>query len=406
MASEFICRVGTADGRVLEQVFQGRDEVAVKAEVARRGLHLFTMRRRGLSLGSLLPRFGRGRIQPRTFLVFNQELAALLKAGLPLLQTLDLLLERMQDVHFRSILTDIRGRVSSGADLSQAFAAHGDVFPPLYASTLKAGERTGELEQVVRRFIRYQKLVLEARRRVIGALVYPIVLVCLSITMIVVMMIYVVPKFTAFFSDLEVELPLITRVSLGLSAFLQRWWPGLLGGGLAGWFFLRRYAATAGGRVAIDRLRLRVPVLGDVFKRFALSEYARSLSTLLAGGIPLVQALEVATSAVGNAWVRGELEPAIGEVRQGKTFHGALETIGLFDSLAIDMVKVGETTGALDTMLQSVAEFLDEEVETRMQRLLTLIEPLMLVFMGLIVATLLVSIYLPLFNSLGQSQSF
>lgn len=392
---------------MLEEIFQGRDEVAVKAEVARRGLHLFEIRRHGLSLVSWLPRFGRGRaIASRTFLVFNQELAALLKAGLPLLQALDLMLERLRDTHFRAVLTDVRDRVKSGADLSQAFGAHGDLFPPLYSSTLRAGERTGELEQVLRRFIRYQKLVLEARRRVIGALVYPVTLVCLSVTMILVMMIYVVPKFTLFFEDLKVELPLITRISLSLSVFLQRYWLGFVAFAAVGWVFLRRYAATARGHEAIDRLRLRVPLLGDIFLRFALSEYARSLSTLLAGGIPLVQALEVATSAVGNAWVRRKVEPAIGEVREGKAFHGALERVGLFDPLAIDMVKVGEATGGLDTMLQSIAEFLDEEVETKMQRILALVEPLMLVFMGVIVATLLVSIYLPLFSSLGQSQSF
>jgi type IV pilus assembly protein PilC len=331
-------------------------------------------------------------------------MAALLKAGLPLLQALDLMLERMHNQHFRAVLTEIRDRVKSGEDMSDAFAAFGDLFPRLYPSSLKAGERSGELELVIRRFVRYMRLVLDARRRVVSALVYPAVLVCLSIAMIIIMAIYVVPKFLVFFENLEAELPLITRMVLAVSMAANRNWPLLLVGTVAAALFYRSWSHTENGQATVDRLKLRAPFLGPVLHRFALSEFSRSLSTLLAGGIPLVPAFEIAVSAVGNTYVRSRLEPTIQMVREGKPFHAALEESGVFTDMAVDMVKVGEATGSLDEMLSNVSDFLDEQIETRMQRLLSLIEPLMLVFMGIMIAILLIAIYLPLMGALGESK--
>jgi type IV pilus assembly protein PilC len=363
------------------------------------------VKRRGGRPSLALPTFGyRRRIPATEFVVFNQELAALLKAGLPLLQTLDLMLERMKNQHFRSVLTDIRDRVKSGTDLSEAFASHGDLFPRLYPSSLKAGERSGELEQVIRRFIRYMRLVLDARRRVISALIYPAVLVFLSIAMIAVMAIYVVPKFMGFFNELGADLPLITQIVLAISTFASSNWPLILIALIVGAIALRTWGRTDTGRLALDRLKLRLPFLGPVLHRFAMSEFSRSLSTLLSGGIPLVPAFEIAVSSVGNAYVRSRLEPTIQMVREGKPFHDALEKSEIFTDMAIDMVKVGEATGSLDDMLTSVADFLDEQVETRMARLLSLVEPMMLVFMGIIIAILLISIYLPMFSMLGSSK--
>lgn len=394
---------------MLEEVFTASDETALKSELGKRGYHLFEVQRRGG--GGALPRFSipnfgvrRRKIPVDEFLVFNQELAALLKAGLPLLQALDLMLERMANQHFKSVLTEVRDQVKSGVDLSEAFAQYGDLFPRLYPSSLKAGERSGELELVIRRFIRYMKLVLDARRKVISALIYPAVLVCLSIAMIVIMTIYVVPKFMVFFENLDAELPLITRVMLGISNFARSnaviIGAILVGGGI----FLRQWGRTDLGRQALDRLRLRIPFVGPVLHRFALSEFTRSLSTVLAGGIPLVPAFEIAVSAIGNMYVRSRLEPNIQLVREGKPFYVALESSGIFTDMSIDMVKVGEATGSLDEMLTSVSDFLDEQIETRMARLLSLIEPLMLVFMGIIVAVILISIYLPMFSVMGQNK--
>ena len=401
---QFFCRVGTPDGRVLEEVFTASDETALRSDLGKRGYHLFEVRRRGVARKLQGRSLRRRRIPDQEFLVFNQELASLLKAGLPLLQTLDLMLERMHNPHFRSVLLEVRDRVKSGVDLSEAFAEHGDLFPRLYPASLKAGERSGELELIIRRFIRYMRLVLDARRRVISALIYPAVLVCLSIAMIAVMSIYVVPKFMGFFSELDAELPLITQIVLAISRFANSNWVVILLGAGAGVVALRTWGRTDAGRLSLDRLKLRVPLIGPILQRFAQSEFSRSLATLLSGGIPLVPAFEIAVSSVSNAYVRSKLEPTIQLVREGKPFYTAIEKSEVFTDMAIDMVKVGEATGALDDMLNSVSEFLDEQVETRMQRLLSLVEPMMLVFMGIIIAILLISIYLPMFSMLGQSK--
>jgi type IV pilus assembly protein PilC len=403
---QFVCRVGTPDGRVLEEVMSAGDESSLRVELAKRGYHIFEVRRRGVprKLGASGFSLRRKRIPAEEFMIWNQELAALLKAGLPLLQALDLMLERMKNAYFKGLLTDIRDRVKSGIDLSDAFASYGDTFPRLYPSTLKAGERSGELEQVIRRFIRYMKLVLDARRRVVSALVYPAVLVCLSVGMIAVMAVYVVPKFMSFFTELGTDLPLITQVVLSISTFATRNWPIILVGLVVGVIALRSWGNTEAGGLALDRFKLRLPFLGPVLHRFAMSEFCRSLSTLLSGGIPLVPAFEIATTSVGNAYVRSKVEPSIQMVREGKPFFAALEASEIFTDMSIDMVKVGETTGSLDDMLGSVADFLDEQIETRMQRLLSLVEPMMLVFMGAIIAILLISIYLPMFSMLGSSK--
>lgn len=403
---QFVCRVGTPDGRVIEDVFNASDETALRSDLGKRGLHIFEVRRRGMPtrISASAGRVRRRRVSPQEFVVFNQQLAALLKAGLPLLQALELVLERMPNAGFRAVLTDIRDRIKSGEDLSEAFASHGDLFPRLYPATLKAGERSGELEQVIRRFIRYMKLVLDARRRVISALIYPALLVCLSIAMIIVMAIFVVPKFMVFFTELNADLPLLTRIVLAVSRFANSNWPLLLLAVIGVVVFLRTWGRTETGALTLDRLRLRLPFLGPVLHRFALAEICRSLSTLLAGGIPLVPAFEIAVGSVGNSWVRGRIEPTIQMVREGKAFYEALEKSDVFTDMSIDMVKVGEATGSLDEMLANVADFLDEQIETRMQRLLSLVEPMMLVFMGIIIAILLVSIYLPLFSVLGQSK--
>ncbi|HBL25741.1 MAG TPA: hypothetical protein DD490_02785 [Acidobacteria bacterium] len=403
---QFVCRVGTPDGRVLEETISAGDEASLRTELAKRGYHLFDVRRRGVprKLGLTSFSLRRKKVSAEEFVIWNQELAALLKAGLPLLQALDLMLERMHNAYFKGILTDVRDRVKSGVDLSEAFASYGDVFPRLYPSTLKAGERSGELEKVIRRFIRYMRLLLNARRQVISALIYPTVLVGLSIAMMIIMAIYVVPKFMGFFSELDAELPLITQIVLAISSFASRNWPVLLVGTVAATYIFNKWGETSPGRLAIDRFKLRLLFLGPVLHRFALAEFCRSLGTLLAGGIPLVPAFEIAASSVGNVFVRSRLEPTIQLVREGKPFYSALEESGVFVDMAIDMVKVGEATGSLDEMLGSVADFLDEQIETRMQRILSLIEPLMLVVMGVMIAILLISIYLPLFGLLGSSK--
>jgi type IV pilus assembly protein PilC len=404
---QFVCRVGTSDGRILEDVFEAADEVTLRQQLTQRGYHLFDVRRRGPAGRLRLPSRNRraSRIGSRELTIFNQELAALLRSGLPLLQALDLMLGRQRDPVFQSTLRDVRDRVKSGQDLSTAIAAFGDMFPPLYAATLKAGERSGEMEQVIRRFVRYLQLVTETRKRIVSALVYPAALVGLSLVLIGVMTIWVMPRFTDFFSSLQVDLPLLTRITMGFSLFVKNHFFLLLIALIVLVVVGVQLTRAEAGRETISRLQLQIPLLGPIFHRLALSEFCRSLATLLAGGIPIVASLEVAVGAVSNSHFRKRLEPLIDRVREGQSLASSLEESGAGSDIVIDMVQVGEATGSLDAMLTSVSDFLDDEVETNLQRLLSLLEPVMLVLMGLIVATLLVSVYLPLFSLLGQVQS-
>jgi type IV pilus assembly protein PilC len=294
--------------------------------------------------------------------------------------------------------------VESGQELSAAFEAHGDLFPRLYPSTLKAGERSGDLETVIRRFVRYLKLLLEARKRVVSALVYPAALVVLSAVMIGIMTVYVVPKFSVFYEDLEAELPMLTQITLGIGSFFRDRWLLVVGITVVGSIALRQWLRTAGARIVVDRAKLGIPLLGGIFHRFAIGEFTRALATLLDGGLPLVPSLEISVGAVANAYVRSRLEPTIQLVREGKALHAALEESGVVDDLGLDMIKVGEATGALGTMLSNIADFVDQEVEIQLQRLLSLVEPFMLVFMGVIIALLLISVYLPMFSVMGQVQ--
>ncbi len=401
---QFVCRVGTSEGHILEDVFEAANEATLRKQLSQRGYHLFDIRRRG-PVGRLrLPSRSRAtsRISPRALTVFNQELAALIRSGLPMLQALDLMLPRQRDPVFHDTLRDVRDRVKSGQDLSTAIAAFGEMFPPLYAATLKAGERSGEMEQVLRRFVRYLQLVTETRKRIVSALVYPAVLVGMSVALIAVMMIWVMPRFTEFFSSLRVELPLLTRITMGLSIFVKDNFIFLFAGVFVLVLLAVRMSRSEAGRDTLSRLQLRIPLLGSIFHRLALSEFCRSLATLLSGGIPIISGLEVAVGAVSNAHFRKRLEPVIDSVREGQSLAASLEEIGIGSDIVVDMVEVGEATGSLDVMLSDVSDFLDEEVETNLQRLLSLLEPVMLVLMGIIVATLLISVYLPLFSLLGQ----
>ena len=339
------------------------------------------------------------------FLVFNQQMAGLLAAGLPLLQCLELMHERQRNAAFREALAEIKDRVESGAELSDAFAEAGEAFPPIYASMLKAGEQSGGLERVIRRYVRQLKLVTTSRKRVVSALFYPALLVCLSVGIVAVMMFFVMPRFEEFYQALDLDLPWLTQMLLGLSALLRS--PTTLV--LVAAAVISAWAAWRVGRsghlgAVVDRLKLRLPIIGPVLHRFALSEFCRSLATLLHGGLPLAAALDTATSAVTNRFLHRRAAALGPRIREGAAFHVALEESEAFTDLAIDMVKVGEATGALDEMVNSVSDFLDEDVETRTERLLSLIEPVMLVVMGFTIALLVLSMYLPLFSVLGQVQ--
>ncbi|HTO87483.1 MAG TPA: type II secretion system F family protein [Thermoanaerobaculia bacterium] len=401
MSPQFSVKAGWPDGSIGEEGVLAQDAGAARAEVERRGGHVFEIRRRGLALGG--GRSGRrGRIKMSEFLIFNQEMIALLKAGLPVVHSFEILLERQESPVLRRVLQDVRDRVNAGASISEAFAEQGDLFPRLYWTSLKAGEKSGEIESVLRRYLKYQKTVMALSRKVLSTLVYPAILILLSIVLITILMTVVIPKFQDFFGEFGGELPLLTVIVIRAASFLRDQIVWILGGLIALVFFASRWLKTTAGGEWGDKLLLKIPVIGGIFRRSGITQFTRSLATLLGGGTPLVPALENAADAIGNRFLSRRVRDVVPRVREGGELWKSLEGTGLFTNLTIEMVKVGETSGALEEMLSSVSDFYDEEIETLLARVISFVEPVILVVMGGVIVTILLSVYLPIFRLMSQ----
>jgi type IV pilus assembly protein PilC len=400
---EFIVRVGTPEGEIVERRVQASTVAAAQSGLREQGLHVFDARRGTVKFRDLMPK-GRKVISTEHFLLFNQELLALVKAGLPLLQSFDIMLERQKNVRFAAVLADIREKLKSGIALSDAFASYGEAFPAIYSTSLRAGERSGDLEGVIRRFLKYQKIIVVLRKRVIGALIYPAVLVTLSVAMVFIMLTKVIPKFIDFFAGFDRELPPFTQFMISVSNALNNNIFFVVGGTIAFVILFRRWVSTT-GRQTWDRFKLKMFLVGGILHRFALLQFTQSLGTLLSGGTPMVPSIEIASQSVTNQEVSRKIFAIVQNVREGEPLWRSLEATGVVSDLAVEMIKVGESTGALTEMLANVSEFYDEEIEARLSRLVAAIEPLILVIMGVVIAVLLYAFYLPLFqlSSVGQN---
>jgi type IV pilus assembly protein PilC len=394
---EYRCRLGTTSGEIIEGIYVAQSEAALRRELDDKGLHVLSLKPRlgwrSFSIG------GESRkIKRHEFLVFNQELATLLKAGMPLVQSLDILRSRLSNPLFKSVLDDVYEKVRSGTALSDAFATHGNLFPSVYTASLMAGERSGNLDAVLRRFVAYSKTIDTVRSRTISAMIYPVILVALAIVLVGIIVIKVVPTFGEFYASFNAQLPLSTRMIVAVSDFVrgQFWLIVLLVGGAAAAFY--SWIKQPGRGAQFDRLILGLPLIGGSFHKFSTSQLARTLATLLSGGIPLVNALEIAARSSGNRHMGKELEIVTLKVREGQGFANTLLERRTVPDVAVKMIEVGESTGALTEMLNSLADFYDEEIETEVARFVTLIEPAMLVFMGVVIAAIVLALYLPLFQ--------
>jgi type IV pilus assembly protein PilC len=400
---EFRCRLGTPGGEIIEGIYAADSEARLRREFEDKGLYVLGIQRAGgLALGRI-PLPTRARVSTREFLVFNQELATLLKAGMPLVQSLDILRRRVANPLFKSVLDDVQERVRAGSALSEAFEAHGALFPGVYTASLLAGEKSGNLEQVIRRYVAYVQVVAIVRRKTVSALVYPAILLALSLAVVSIIVLRVVPEFGAFYAQFDRPLPLSTRMIVAVSNFARGYFLFILlavvGAVVGLWMWFRHPAQ----RALLDRWLLKLPGIGPIARKFSTSQASRTLATLLGGGIPLVNAIDVSAKSIKNRYIARELEVAGQKVREGRALAAAMNESGAFADVAIKMVEVGESTGALQEMLNSLADFFDEEIDTNLSRFITLVEPLMLVVMGIVIAGLLVALYMPLFNMGGLS---
>jgi type IV pilus assembly protein PilC len=394
---EYRCRLGTTSGEIIEGIYVAQSEAALRRELEDKGLHVLSLKPR-LGLGSFSFRGQSQKISRHEFLVFNQELATLLKAGMPLVQSIDILRSRLSNAVFKAVLDDVYEKLRGGTALSDAFAAHGDLFPSVYTASLMAGERSGNLDAVLRRFVAYSKTIDTVRAKTISAMIYPLILIALAIVLVGIIVIKVVPTFAEFYTSFDKELPLSTRVIVAISDVVRaQLWLILIaiGGSVAGFMTWMR---QPGRGVQFDRLLLKLPMVGASVHKFTTSQMARTLATLLGGGIPLVNALEIAARSTGNRYMGKELEIVAVRVREGQGFAATLLERQTVPDVGIKMIEVGESTGALTEMLNSLADFYDEEIDTEVARFVTLIEPAMLVFMGVVIAGVVLALYLPLFQ--------
>ncbi|HTA58021.1 MAG TPA: type II secretion system F family protein [Candidatus Baltobacteraceae bacterium] len=394
---EFVCRVADANGRVFSHVEAAASVEEARQKLSDRGLYIYSVETRSSLISGMLGVRKERKISGNDFLILNQQFNTLIKAGLPILKALDLLATRATAPKLRPILVQVRDRVREGKSLSEAIEEAG-VFSKVYSTAILAGEKSGNLSGVLDYYIAYQKVSTGVKKKIVASLVYPILLVVVATSVVTYLVTGVIPKFATLYKDLGVPLPGPTQFLIAITVDYRIYILSALGAflvGIVGVFFWSR---SEEGGVAFDRIMFRVPLLGDTLLKFQASQFCRTLSTLLTGGTPLVAALQTAADSITSRLVRGSVKNATQMVREGESLHAALATGRVMPELALDMIEVGESSGALSPMLNSVAEFYEEEVSLRLGAMVALIEPVILVFMGLVVAFILISLYLPIFS--------
>ena len=399
---EFDCKYAKPSGEIVSATLVGQTLDEVRHHLQEQGLLPISVRQKGWALN--LKRERGVRIKQENFILFNQQLAALIKAGLPILRSLDLLKAQIKNPLLKRHVNDVRDRVHSGAMLSEALRAQG-VFPTVYVASIFAGERSGDLVNVISRHIQYEKTIMSVRKRFVNSLIYPAFLILLSIVMVGVIMAYVIPKFAELYHDLNVDLPVPTRILITVASTIQSQVFLILPALAITIIGLWVWAGTTAGRMWFDKMKLKVPVLGNLWTMFSMAQLSRTLAMLLQGGTPLLTALEVTRDASGNSVISSSIAFAISQVREGKSLSDSLEKAGHFPTLSLEMMRVGEQTGSLPEMLNHVADFYDEDVNIKSTALLSYVEPAILIFVATFVAYILVSLYLPIFSLGAKIQS-
>ncbi len=393
--NEFIVKLADERGRMQEQTHAAATAEELRSRFTQAGYLVYSVKPR-----STLGRSAKKKVKLDIFLIFNQQFLTLIRAGLPILSSLDLLAKRQKDVSFRAQLEDVGGRVKTGESISAAFEAQGTV-PLVYTTTLLAGERSGNLEEVLQRYLDFQRVALTFRKKLRASLIYPAFLIVMVIGLFTFLITFVVPRFASLYAQLGTKLPTLTLWLLTLGQNAQHYGlyvaPVLV---LIGWLVVRWSKSEAGADL-IDRVRIKTPILGTVWLKYQVGLFSRTLATLLTGGLPLVPSLETAARSIESRSIAKAVRVSVDTVREGKGLALSLERTGVFPELSIEMIEVGESTGALPQMLNSVAEFFEEDVQTSLAAIMSMVEPIILIGMGLVVVVVLIALYLPIFSLNG-----
>jgi type IV pilus assembly protein PilC len=398
--AEFVCKVGTNTGKVLLQTEQAASEAELRHRLKSEGFYIFSVRPKEILSAGWVPR-RRGRIKPDDFLVFNQQFLTLSKSGLPLQKSLELLAGQAQSEALRAAVNKVQEKVRAGALLSEAFESTGQ-FPKIYCATLRAGERSGSLDRVLAQYLTFQKTSRSFRKKFLSALIYPVFLMVFLVGLISFIITFVVPRFAELYADLEVQLPPFTVFMISLAEGVKRFAPLILAGIVLAVAGTRGVLRSRRARLAWERAKFSMPLAGKLLLKFSVAEFARTLSTLLQGGIPIISALETAKDSVTSPLMAEAIADAVKEVTAGRALSASLRQCGLFPPLALDMMEVGESTGAMSNMLEALAEFFEEDVSVDLATVVALVDPIMIAGMAIVVATVLIAFYLPLFSMAAQ----
>jgi type IV pilus assembly protein PilC len=398
--ADFVLKYADGRGQIHQQVATATNEKELREKYSQQGFLIYSIKPRTAAVaaiagGSIFG--GKKKIDIEKFLIFNQQFVTLIRAGLPILKGLDLLAERLTDPKLGPYVKSVRDEVRNGTLLSEAFRMQG-IFPKMYVTSVMAGEKSGSLVEVLDRYITYQRIALAVRKKVTNSLMYPSVLIVLVVLLMVFLVTYVVPTFATLYATMQAKLPTMTVWLIAIGQAARTYIVFFAAAVVGGIFLFRWYSKTDKGTEQIDRIKMRTPIVGEIWLKYQVAQLARILGTLLTGGIPLVQAMETAADSLNTPILRRAIEAAGRSVREGQPLASSLRASKMFPPLATDMIEVGESTGALPQMLNSVAEFFEEDVNTKMTATLSLVEPAIMIVMGIFVAFVLISLYLPIFS--------
>jgi type IV pilus assembly protein PilC len=407
--TEFICRLGTPSGEIVTRIVEAKAAADARARLESEGVKVFAASNSKEGLSAVLQAAGagkKGKVKQADFLLFNQQLSALLRAGIPVLQAIGLLKTRSASANLRAVLADVEDKIKSGVPLSEAFEAQ-EMFPRIYTASILAGEKSGALDDVLSRFVAYLKRSVGVSRKLRGALAYPAFLLFAAMLMVAFLTLYIVPRMSDLFKSLSANrtLPTVTLAVLWFSNTIisNIFWLGPLVvlGGLGLLFWLR----TASGKLLLHKFLLKVPIAGQLIRNMTTAQLSRSLSTLLSGGITVPDAWDISSQAINNLELRRRSQGVLPMIREGRGFTEALDQAGWVPELALDMIGIGEKSGSLREMLDEVATFYDAEAEVRLEQFTTLLEPMILLCMAAVVITILLAIYLPIIQMISSGPS-
>lgn len=396
----FTCKIGSADGKIIEKDFEAATADILKQSLVSQGFYVFKIRKKPLQFvwnkGAT-----RKKIDTKALITFNQELLVLIKSGLPIIQALDTILERIDNNRLAEVLEVIRDDIKGGSSLSEAFERHPSTFSHLYIASIRAGERTGDLPQTIRRYITFLKKTEGFRKKVITAMFYPAILLAVAFTAVTLLLVYVVPTFSQVYADAGSKLPAPTLVLIGITAVLKKYFIVFVALIFFAGYAFNRWTATDSGRYTVDTIKLRLPVIGDIFFKYSIVSFTRTLATIIESGIPIVESLKMAVGTLNNKVLEAKLLAAVKRVEEGVSLSVAIDGARLMPSLALRMLSVGESTGSLEEMLESISDYFEEDLDQRLHLLSTAIEPMIMIVMGLVIGAIIVTMYLPVFKIAG-----